>query len=103
MKSRAVPAVKEFQEWLDTSEQGDRYVYHRGFLACDREHISSHHRFGAAVARAALKAYEGGLVILVSKLRGVGQRGFDYIAIRRTPTFARPGLEQQAMSQRGQA
>lgn len=82
-----------FTLWLRQSRPGERFVYHTGHLASDREEVRLIPGLGWArvyfepmhtVATTAWIAYERGLVSLVQKKRPDGR--FDYIAFKRKDT-----------------
>lgn len=85
--------VPAFERWLATSRPRDRFVYHRGFLAADREEVTLLPQLGKYVhvfhepmhslGQIAWHAYERGLVTLVQKKLPNG-RGFEYIAFKRS-------------------
>lgn len=60
---------------------GKEYVYHTGFLACDRTRAGEQGVKALAAAKSAYKAYQSGLVYLVQ--RKLGPYKFQYIAVRR--------------------
>src|SRR5882672_7241714 len=84
--------VAGFERWLRTARQGERFIYHRGFLAADREKITVLPNIGSYVhvyyepfdslGKTAWHAYEHGVVELVqNKLPGA--QGYEYIAFKR--------------------
>lgn len=101
-QKRAVRTVAKFQEWLDTAARGARFVYHVGHLAKDRGPEEARRPRINALAEAVAVAERKGLVTLVTSRAEGNVRGFNYIAIRRQPIFARPNSEEQAMTKRGQ-
>ncbi len=77
----------EFCAWIGQAMPGDRLEYHRGFLGIDTTAVIStlpepDRRRLAALADAAHRAFEAGLVHLV-QLR-LGTDRFAYLAIART-------------------
>lgn len=65
----------ELLVWLAKAKPGDRFTYHQGFIARERD-ISPHVK---AVANAAMFAWEQGKVYLVQRRKMLGN--YDYIAI----------------------
>ncbi len=77
----------EFCAWVAQAAPGDRLEYHRGFLGVDATAVIStlpapDHRRLAALAAAALRAFEAGLVHLVQVRLGPDR--FAYLAIARS-------------------
>lgn len=70
-----------FEATLRKLQCGDRIVYHTGDLMADRGEINNASTGRIrAVARAAWRAYEAGLVTLVQKRLGYGE--FEYTAVK---------------------
>lgn len=87
-----------FCAWIGQALPGDRLEYHRGFLGIDTTPVIStlneiDRRRLAALADAAHRAFEAGLVHLVQQRLGPDQ--FAYLAIAR----ARPGAATAALSE----
>ncbi len=81
------PTDIEFCAWVGQAMPGDRLEYHRGFLGIDSAPAIStlpeaDRRRLAALADAAFRAFEAGLVHLVQER--VGPDRFAYIAVART-------------------
>jgi hypothetical protein len=82
--------------WLGAAAPGDQLVYHRGFLAVDRDPIAGRltERERAElrrVARRAMLAAESGLADLVQRRNGAGD--FTYVLIAR----ARPKMAEGSL------
>lgn len=82
--------IAHFELWLKTARPGDKFEYHRGFLAYDRETVTmmpqgyyAHvfHEPMHDVGLAAYGAYERGQVELVQKK--IGRERYRYFAIKR--------------------
>ena len=77
----------ELCRWLGAAAPGDQFVYHRGFLAVDRDPIAG--RLSERerpelrrVARRAMSAAEAGLAHLLQRRNGAGD--FTYVLIARS-------------------
>ena len=86
----------EFCAWLAQAEPSEALTYHRGFLVVDTDPVVSklpcdERRALRAVADAAFRAEEQGLVYLVQQRKSTDR--FAYIAIARPkPTPPRPAF-----------
>lgn len=85
--------VPSFERWLKTARPGAKFVYHRGWLALDREEIRLLPSQGAFVHVYIEPAHELGLIAWHAHEHGVAElvqkrlpdnRGFEYIAFKRT-------------------
>lgn len=76
------PSLGKFRYWLDFAEPGERYVYHYGYLARDRDWANSDGRTAIRqLANLAMGAAQTGLVHLVQ--RRLDDNYYEYIAERR--------------------
>ena len=82
--------IAHFELWLKTSRPGDKFEYHRGFLANDRETVTlmpqgyyAHvfHEPMHDIGLMAYSAYARGQVELVQKR--IGRERYKYFAIKR--------------------
>lgn len=82
--------IAHFELWLKSARPGDRFEYHRGFLAYDRETVTmmpqgyyAHvfHEPMHDLGLTAYGAYERGQVELVQKK--LGRERYSYFAIKR--------------------
>lgn len=83
----------EFCAWIGQAMPGDQLEYHRGFLVIDTTAVIStltepDRRRLTALASAAHRAFEAGLVHLVQARLGLNR--FAYLAIARTKPRAAP-------------
>jgi len=82
-----------FEAWLKYARPGDRYEYHRGSLAVDREKVVNIPALGGfahvyvepfhSLASAVWRAYQQGKVLLAQKK--VNDSTFRYLAYKRKP------------------
>jgi hypothetical protein len=95
--SRPAPPVRltdiEFCAWIGQAMPGDHLEYHRGFLGIDTTAVIStlpepDRRRLAALASAAHRAFDAGLVHLVQVRLGPDR--FSYLAIARTRPRSTP-------------
>lgn len=74
----------DFRAWLAKAKPGDRFEYHRGFLAVDLGGESKKRKFERRALRelsdAVLRAGQMGLVRLVQRRRG--PEDYHYLAVR---------------------
>lgn len=85
--------IASFERWLKSSRPKSKFVYHRGYLAGDREEIRLLPAQGAFVhiyfepahelGLIAWHAYEQGVVELVQK-KLPENRGYEYTAFKRS-------------------
>jgi hypothetical protein len=89
----SLPSEALLRLWLARAGPGERIVYHRGLLTCDRAVVSGlcdrERRAVAMIANAARDAAEQGLVCLVQRRNGPFD--FSYLAIR-TASVGATGL-----------
>ena len=78
MKLNTKEVANDFQQWLETSQAGDSFVYHKGFLAKDCQDTSD--RELITFARNVLTLAEGGTIIIVQQKLGIGN--YKYIATK---------------------
>ena len=73
---------KSFKKFIETSDRGDKYVYHRGFLMVDRKNND----IVAKTAQNALDWYEKGILNLVQRKISEGTENiapvYEYVAVR---------------------
>ena len=79
------PTVETLCAWLGTAMPGDRFEYHRGFLACDRDPeervlVPAERRRVDALADQASEMAAIGLVCLTQRRHG--EADYSYLAIK---------------------